>query len=231
MKTVVVSTLRPLDLFAKNFLRFIDDYCFIEHGIRLETDKYLSNVKVFNCTDKFWNYLLDLRATKMEIGDPNEYERPPQRDSINGLSLSSIGVHRVTGQRYLIPPEGREQWHRNTFSPPLARQFAQYDALIFLHRPERWAMQLKPENAPHATRAQFQAAKAYTIQHAPYDVTAHECLHLTQKITGGTMPRWDPTKDLDPAERLYDEYLDQLTHPVFEALYLRQGTQADELDL
>jgi hypothetical protein len=230
LKTVLV-TVRPLDLFAKNFLRFLDDYCYIQYDIKVQTDTYLDNVKVFNCTDRFWNWLLDLRITKMAVGDPKEYCRPTPRESIDGLSIPPVGIHRTTGQRYLIPPDRREEWHRNTFPAPLAHRFAEYTALIFLYRPERWAQQLQPKMFPQATPEQFTAAKTYTVKHAGWRACAHECLHLVQKVAGGTMPEWDPATDLDPVERLYDEYLDQVTHPVFEALYLRDQFQADVIDL
>ena len=231
MNQTILTTVRPLDLFARNFLRYLDDYCYVQYEIRVETDRYLDNVKVFNCTARFWNWLLDLRTTKMAIGDPNEYCKPPPRESIDGLSIPPVGVHRTTGQRYLIPAEGREEWHRNTFPAPLAHRFAQYGALIFLYRPERWAFGFRHETLPQVTKAQFDLAKALMIQHAPYRAVAHESLHLVQKVVGGSMPEWDPATDLDPVERLYDEYLDQITHPVFQALYLRDKTQADIIDL
>jgi hypothetical protein len=84
---------------------------------------------------------------------------------------------------------------------------------------------------PQTTPEQFTAAKTHTVKHASFKACAHECLHLVQKVTGGTMPEWDPATDLDPAERLYEEYLDQITHPVFEALYLHDQPQADVIDL
>jgi hypothetical protein len=231
LNQTVLTTVRPLDLFARNFLHYLEDYCYVQYEIRVETDRYLDNVKVFNCTDRFWHWLLDLRATKMAVGDPNEYHQTPQRDSIDGLSIPPVGIHRITGQRYFIPPDGREEWHRNTFPAPLAHRFAEYAALIFLYRPERWAQQLQPKMFPQTTPEQFTAAKTYTVKHAAYRACAHECLHLVQKVAGGTMPEWDPATDLDPVERLYEEYLDQITHPIFQALYLHDQPQADIIDL
>jgi hypothetical protein len=226
-------TARPLDKFAKSFLTFLDDWFYVQDGIQLEIDKYLKTVKVFECTDRFWNRFLDLRETKMWTGDTGEYDNAPPRENIDGVSIPPVAVDRNTRQLYLIPREIRVDWHSNTFPMHFARRFAEYDGLIFLYHPERWDQNLTPAMLPQATRAQFDEFKAYRITHAKHRTVAHECLHLCQRIWGGKMPRWNPATDLDPVERLFDEYLGQLTLAVFDQLYLPNNGEAaaDQIDL
>lgn len=227
------STARPLDLFAQQFVRFLDDYAYINYNVETNSEKYLKSIKVYNTSDRFWTWLLDTRERKMAVGDPGEYSSPPSRETIDAISIPPVAVHRTTAQRYLIPPEAREAWHRNTYPAHLAHEFAKYDALIFMHKPDRWAKALTREKmAPAASKEDFEWAKAHTIAEAPYKACAHECLHLIQKITGGEMPQWDPASGTDPVEELFDEFLDQITLPVFEQLYVNSPSpQADKIDL
>ncbi len=233
IQTERYSTARPLDQFAKDFLGFLDDWFYINDDIKTGAGKYLNRVKVFDTSDRFWAWLLETRQARMAEGSPGEYSSPPPRENIDGMSIPPVAKHRTTGQLYFVPAEAREAWHRNTYPARLAHEFAKYDALIFMHKPDRWAKALTREKmAPAASKEDFEWAKAYTIAEAPYKACAHECLHLIQKITGGEMPQWDPASDTDPVEELFDEFLDQITLPVFKQLYVDSpGPQADKIDL
>ena len=231
--TVRYTTARSLDLFAQQFVQFLDDYAYINYDVETNCEKYLGSIKVFNTSDRFWVWLLDARERKMAVGDPCEYNSPPSRETIDAISIPPVAKHKTTGQLYLIPAEAREAWHQNTYPAHLAHEFANYDALIFLHKTDRWARALTRDKMPRATSEEdFEAAKRHVIEEAPYKATAHECLHLVQKITGGEMPQWNPANSPDPVERLFDTFVDQMTLPVFEQLYVHSlGPQADEIDL
>jgi hypothetical protein len=231
VQTERYSAARPLDQFAKHFLGFLDDWFYINDNMEIDTERYLNTVKVYDTTDRFWGWLLEARDKKMLDGSPGEYSRPQPRENIDGMSIPPVAKHRTTGQLYFIPAEAREAWHRNTYPAHLAHEFANYDALIFLHKTDRWARALTREKMDTtASEEDFEVAKRHVIEEAPFKATAHECLHLIQHITGGEMPRWDPAGP-DPVEPLFDRFIDQLTLPVFERLYLNHnGPQADRID-
>jgi hypothetical protein len=233
VQTLRYCTIRPLDQFAKHFLGFLDDWFYINDNIETGAGKYLNRVKVFDTSDRFWAWLLETRETRMAEGSPGEYSSPQPRQNIDGMSIPPVAKHRTTGQLYFIPVEAREAWHRNTYPARLAHEFANYDALIFLHKTDRWARALTREKMDTtASEEDFQAAKRHVIEEAPFKATAHECLHLLQKITGGEMPEWDPAGDADPVEPLFDQFIDQLTLPIFEHLYVKcPGPQVDKIDL
>jgi hypothetical protein len=226
-------TPRPLDQFAKHFITYATDWCYINYDIRLPVEEYLQTVKVYETTDRFWAWLLKVRKERMVDGSPSEYSCPQPQENIDGMSIPPVGKDRATGQMYYIPPEAREAWHLNMFPLNLAHEFAQYDGLVFIYKPDRWARKFLHEKmAPDTSEEVFQWAKSLTIAEAPYRVTAHECVHLLQKISGGTMPTWDPATDVDPAEQLFDQFLDEITLPAFVQLYLnRDGPLADKLDI
>jgi hypothetical protein len=223
---------RPLDRFANYFVNYLDDWFYVNSNIVTGAQSYLRNVKVYSCTDRYWAWLLQTKENKMAVGDPGEYAVLPSLRSIDAISIPPVGVHRITGQRYLIPPEARESWHKNTFPAKFAREFAKYDALIFVYKPDRWARKLAYREMLGVDKRRFELAKSYTIAEAPYRVCAHECLHLLQKITGSEMPQWNPESSSDPALVFFDAFIDQMTLPIFEQLYLRRNEpQVDQIDL
>jgi hypothetical protein len=119
------------------------------------------------------------------------------------------------------------------FSAQFAHEFAPYDALIFLYKPERWAKAFTRErNAPWMTQKDFEEAKAEDIEVASYRVCAHECLHLIEMVLGISMPTWNPAKDSDPVEKYFQRFVLSVTLAAFEDTYIRHdGPRSDEVDL
>jgi hypothetical protein len=223
---------RPLDRFAQQFTQYLVDCIFVEYGVSANSHQYLKDIKVLNCTEKFWAWLLDTKASKMIDGSPNEYDTPQSRDSISGLSLPAIGRHRTTHQLTYIPKQAREDWLSNLFPTTLAHDLAPFDALIFIYKTDRWAIQVTRAIAAEVKSKEIEYAKWLTVAAAPYSVVAHECLHLVLRLVGGTMPTWNPTCTADPVDDLYFNYLEQITLPKFVQLYLQPPEpQADEIDL
>jgi len=226
---------RPLDEFAQRFLRHLDHLAYTKLGTMTDIESYVKTIKVFNCSDRFWELLLETRSKRMITGSPSEYRTNQPEENIEGLSFSAIGQHRTTGQRYWVPPEDRESWFRTIFPERFAHEFAPYDALVFLYKPDRWARKLSRERlAPTSSTEDFERAKVLTIAMAPYRVCAHECLHVVQLVIGGSMPTWNPTdpKAPDPAERLFDNFTSRMTLPIFEHRFVhRDGPQMDDIDV
>jgi hypothetical protein len=223
------ATARPLDQFAQQFVQFLDDNFYIQYGVKVDSKTFLQSIKVLNCSEPFWRWLLATRETKMAEGSPLEYNDSPSRSTIAGLSMSAVSKHRTTKQEFWIPREAREAWLRNIFPNPLAHELAPYDGLIFLYKPDRWATKLNRMIDPSVSTEDFELAKWLTIATAPYIVTAHECLHLVLRMVGGEMPTWNPASSPDPVDDLFFEYLSGITLPVFELLYLRNSPQADDI--
>jgi hypothetical protein len=232
IQTRQFAATRPLDKFAKQFVQFLDDRFYVQYGVSADSHRYLQSIKVLDCSNRFWEWLLNARDSKMSEGSPFEYDTPQTRESITGLSMPAIGKHRTTNQHFWMPKDTRASWLSNIFPSAIAHALAPYDALIFLYRTDRWATKLTHAIDPSVRNEEFKLAKRLTVATAPYLVTAHESLHLVLRLVGGEMPTWNPSNTPDPVDDIFFEYLDQITLPTFARLYLHYDEpQADRIDL
>jgi len=209
------------DEFAHAFLAFLSDPIYIETGVKLES----MSVKVLWCTDRFWSHLWEKRATTVD-GSPDEYPREKTVEDwwkADGYKATlAFGTDRITGEKILIPQEDRPKVpFLREFPVDLARELAAYDALIFLR-----TSGFKGPSTPHPTNNEELTDAIY-----PFEIIAHECLHIVQDLTGTNMEAWNPESgQSDPVTQPFFRFIDHMTTDGFVARYLRH-TDRDEIDL
>jgi hypothetical protein len=142
---------------------------------------------------------------------------------IDGFQVTlAVGTNKVTGEKTLIPQEHRPKVpFLREFPVDLARELAAYDALIFLR-----TSGFDAPSTPQTTDNMEIAKATY-----PFQVVAHECLHIVQVLTGMKMETWNPESgQSDPVTQFFFEFFARMTRDGFVNRYLRHAGR-DEIDL
>lgn len=203
---------KGLGNFGKDFLSFLSDQEYIEHGVEID---WIPKVRVILCNDDLWNQLWGILG-QLPRHNLNEYMTPiattfDNWNKTNGSCWAPLSKDE-TGKVRGVPEDTRlEVAIKMGFPRELLEELRPCDALIFLHESNlRLAEQVQ----------RFYGEATFPSRH--HSVVAHECIHIMDALSGKfTVEQFDSLMSFEAhaVVHLIKSFVDPMTLEEFKKRY------------